>query len=149
MGALRMTASLLSTRENVHWEIFYYPYGSPVRVDISAGDLLQKPQNTRRNVHCWPITAVYTCVHTVQLYTARTRHTSDKPSSCSSHSSRMRDELWDNLTNGRLRLRAWETDWQTDRRRTPFSEATRSIDLCHLKNIYFENFCCKSSYICF
>ena len=24
-GALRMTASLFSTRENVHWEIYYYP----------------------------------------------------------------------------------------------------------------------------
>ena len=23
-GALRMTASLFSTRENVHWEIYYY-----------------------------------------------------------------------------------------------------------------------------
>jgi hypothetical protein len=41
-GALRMTASLFSTRENVHWEIYYYPQGSPVRVDISAGDFLWK-----------------------------------------------------------------------------------------------------------
>ena len=41
-GALSMTASLFSTRENVHWEIYYYPQGSPLRVDISAGDLLWK-----------------------------------------------------------------------------------------------------------
>ena len=41
-GALRMTASLFSTRENVHRKIYYYPQGSPVRVDISAGDLLWK-----------------------------------------------------------------------------------------------------------
>ena len=40
MGALRMTASLLGTHENVHREIYYYLKGSPVRVDISAGDLL-------------------------------------------------------------------------------------------------------------
>jgi hypothetical protein len=41
-GALRTTASLFSTRENVHWQIHYYPQGSPVRVDISAGDFLWK-----------------------------------------------------------------------------------------------------------
>ena len=41
-GALRMTASLLSTRGNVHWESYYYPQGSLLRVDISAGDLLWK-----------------------------------------------------------------------------------------------------------
>ena len=41
-GALRMTLSLLSTCGNVHWEIYYYPQRSPVRVDISAGDLLWK-----------------------------------------------------------------------------------------------------------
>jgi hypothetical protein len=40
--ALRMTAILSSTRKNVHWEIYYYPQESPVRVDISAGDLLLK-----------------------------------------------------------------------------------------------------------
>ena len=42
VGALSMTASLFSTRENIHWEIYYYLQGSPLRVDISAGDLLWK-----------------------------------------------------------------------------------------------------------
>ena len=41
-GALRLTASLFSTRENVHWEIYYYLQESPVRVDISSGDFLWK-----------------------------------------------------------------------------------------------------------
>jgi hypothetical protein len=39
---LRMTASLFSTHDNVRWKIYYYPKGNPLRVDISAGDLLWK-----------------------------------------------------------------------------------------------------------
>jgi hypothetical protein len=41
-GAVRMTASLVTASKNVHWEIYYYPQGSPLRVDISACDLLWK-----------------------------------------------------------------------------------------------------------
>ena len=32
----------LSTRGNVQWEIYYYPQGSLLRVDIYLGDLLWK-----------------------------------------------------------------------------------------------------------
>jgi hypothetical protein len=66
-----MTASLLTTRENVHCEIYYYPQGSlRVRVDISAGDLLWK--FTVRNVHYLNFTELWgayqVMFRTLQIY---------------------------------------------------------------------------------
>ena len=62
-GALRMTASLFSTRKNVHWEIYYYPQGSPLRVDISAGDLLSASEHPQK---C-PLTKFHGTVNWHQL----------------------------------------------------------------------------------
>ena len=37
---LIVTLSLCITLEHVHWEMYYHPQESPVKLDISAGDFL-------------------------------------------------------------------------------------------------------------
>ena len=56
VNALRMTASLFSTRENVHREIYYHPQGSPFKVDTSVGDLFWKLLSASEHPQKCPLT---------------------------------------------------------------------------------------------
>jgi len=132
---LRMTASLLSTRENVQWEWTF------LRVICF--------RNLRTPAEMSTVDQSQQCILVYTLY---------------SYTLPVLDTHLTNLVHVALTLHEWgmsfeiiwpmadsgsERERLTDRQRTPISEATRSIDLCHLKNIYFENFCCKSSNSCF